>query len=324
MSKYLSENDDFKEFIRITAAKTGLESGIIEKDYWVTRILRELYTSEFADEFLFKGGTSLSKVWFEDFGRFSEDIDILLLQADRTFKRSEQSIRLEKLINFIDKLEGFSIIKEKSSSFEKSIIGGKFYYDYPSFFKENCPECIKPEILLEPGYRGGSNPYSIKSINSLLANNILKQLNGNIPNELEDYKADILPFELKVLNPERIFLEKVDAIINLHKKNILESGTRHYYDIYNLIKLDSVKNLSKNKSELITILNDISAVSQKYYGIKEPLTIESIKSCNAFSVDYLGFSLLKKQYENEKGIYYKAQTDFEEMIKVIDGFIQKL
>ena len=324
MPKYLNANNDFKEFIKLTSDKTGLATGIIEKDYWVTRILRELSASEFAEEFLFKGGTSLSKVWFKDFGRFSEDIDILLLQTELTAKRDAQSSRLEKLIYFIGSLDDISPVAEKSSSFDKNIIGGKFYYDYPSFFKENCPECIKPEILLEPGYRGSSNPYSIKAVNSLLADNILKHLNGNIPLELQDYKKDMLPIDLKVLNPERIFLEKIDAIINLHKKNILGSGTRHYYDIYNLIKLDSVKGLNSKKSEIATILQDISAISMKYYGVKEPLTIESIKSCEAFSVDYSGFSLLKKQYENEKGIYYKEQTNFEEMVKAIDNFIKNL
>ena len=133
-----------------------------------------------------------------------------------------------------------------------------------------------------------------------------------------------MPFELKVLNPERIFLEKIDAIINLYKKNILDSGTRHYYDIYNLIKLDSVKNLNNKKSELSAILQDISAISSKYYGIKEPITTESIKFCEAFSADYSGFSSLKKQYENEKGIYYKDQPDFEEIILAIDNFIKNL
>lgn len=324
MSKYLSENSDFKELIRLASDKIGLSTGIVEKDYWVTRILRALSISKFADEFLFKGGTALSKVWFKDFGRFSEDIDILLLQTEQITKRSEQSERLKELINFIDSLKDISLIKEQSSSFEKSIIGGKFYYDYPSSFKEYCPDCIKPEILLEPGYRGGSNPYSSKSINSLLADTILNQLNGNITDELEDYKADILPFTIKALNPERILLEKIDAIINLHKKNALASGTRHFYDIYNLIKLDAVKALNANRSELTTILNDISAISQKYYGVKEPLTVETIKACNVFSRNYKELAILKKQYESEKDLYYISQSSFEEITRIIQDFIESL
>ena len=122
MSKYLNENNDFKEFIKLTADKTGLSAGIIEKDYWVTRILRELSTSEYANEFLFKGGTSLSKVWFKDFGRFSEDIDILLLENNYTAKRKEQSLRLNGLVKFIGELNGVSLIREKSSSFDQNII----------------------------------------------------------------------------------------------------------------------------------------------------------------------------------------------------------
>ena len=52
----------------------------IEKDLWVTTILQLVFTLPFADSLIFKGGTSLSKVWHL-IDRFSEDID---LSIDRT------------------------------------------------------------------------------------------------------------------------------------------------------------------------------------------------------------------------------------------------
>lgn len=324
--KYLSEHNEFKDLIKITSEKMGLDLGIVEKDYWITRVLRELSLSEFASEFIFKGGTCLSKVWLDSFGRFSEDIDLLLLQTDLTVKRANKTQRLKEFINFVAAMQSISFIQDTSSSFESKpgIIGGKFYYNYPSQFRENCPECIKPEILLEPGYRGGSHPFSSKQINSLIAAEIINYNNGKIPEELNDFKDDIIPFNINVLNPERIFLEKLDAIKNMYKRNMLSAGTRHYYDIYNLLKVDSVKNLINQKEELGVILADISSISQQYYGVKDSLTIESIRTCEAFSPEFSGFDDLKKKYESEKGIYYLEQPDFKIMLNEISDFLNSL
>jgi len=49
-----------------------LPHGVVEKDYWVTQALRALQAT-YPGEFIFKGGTSLSK-GFALIQRFSEDI----------------------------------------------------------------------------------------------------------------------------------------------------------------------------------------------------------------------------------------------------------
>ena len=50
---------------------------ILEKDFWVSWLLGILFESEFSGSLVFKGGTSLSKV-FGVIDRFSEDIDLSL------------------------------------------------------------------------------------------------------------------------------------------------------------------------------------------------------------------------------------------------------
>ena len=47
----------------------------IEKDWWVTLVLKAVFKSKYAKHILFKGGTSLSKCW-NLIQRFSEDIDL--------------------------------------------------------------------------------------------------------------------------------------------------------------------------------------------------------------------------------------------------------
>ena len=63
----------FREVIFSAAADLNLPIPIIEKDYYVTILLKEL--SEQAPMCVFKGGTSLSKC-HHAINRFSEDIDI--------------------------------------------------------------------------------------------------------------------------------------------------------------------------------------------------------------------------------------------------------
>ena len=57
--------------------KTGISVKAIEKDWWVTIVLKTLFSLPMAEHFIFKGGTSLSKGW-KLIERFSEDIDIAL------------------------------------------------------------------------------------------------------------------------------------------------------------------------------------------------------------------------------------------------------
>src|SRR2546426_9159579 len=59
-----------------TAAPRNITPQIVEKDFWVCWTLKELFgLPEIGQHLIFKGGTSLSKV-FKVIERFSEDIDV--------------------------------------------------------------------------------------------------------------------------------------------------------------------------------------------------------------------------------------------------------
>jgi len=62
------------------AARRGLSPVIVEKDFSVCLLLGILFQSSFRDAIVFKGGTSLSKV-FCVINRFSEDIDLSVAPA---------------------------------------------------------------------------------------------------------------------------------------------------------------------------------------------------------------------------------------------------
>ena len=69
--------DERRIYIEQAAAQRNISPVILEKDFWVCWLLGILFESEFAGSLVFKGGTSLSKV-FGVIERFSEDIDLSL------------------------------------------------------------------------------------------------------------------------------------------------------------------------------------------------------------------------------------------------------
>ena len=67
--------DQRREALEVAAAGSGQRVYLLEKDTWVVATLRVLFEAPFGRHLVFKGGTSLSKVW-KAIRRFSEDIDI--------------------------------------------------------------------------------------------------------------------------------------------------------------------------------------------------------------------------------------------------------
>lgn len=64
-------------YVEQAAIQRNLSPVVLEKDFWVCWLLGILFESEFAGSLVFKGGTSLSKV-FGVIERFSEDVDLSL------------------------------------------------------------------------------------------------------------------------------------------------------------------------------------------------------------------------------------------------------
>ena len=88
------KQEELKQFLTLGAQKhpQGLPANFLEKDLWVTEILRLLYDEKLMGDFAvaFKGGTALSKCW-KVIERFSEDIDLSVHWADLAGVDDEKS-----------------------------------------------------------------------------------------------------------------------------------------------------------------------------------------------------------------------------------------
>jgi predicted nucleotidyltransferase component of viral defense system len=78
MHDFLSLNKEERlSLIMRTANAMGISPVLIEKDFWVCWILKNLFSLDVREDLIFKGGTSLSKA-FGIIQRLSEDIDITI------------------------------------------------------------------------------------------------------------------------------------------------------------------------------------------------------------------------------------------------------
>ncbi len=297
--KYLHKHKDFKYFIIEAAKQVNLSEFIIEKDYWVTYLLKNLVKSEFANEFVFKGGTCLSKA-YNLIERFSEDIDLLMLETDKTHSKTQKEKRLISLREFINNLDALNY-----TTGNRSTLYASFRFSFPTI-SAAITSSVGKDILLEPGYRGGIVPNIQKKLITSYVENIVDY-------KLEDY--DTAPFEINVLSIERIFVEKIFAIKEIYDKDngeTLQKKTRHYYDIYKLLQTNEVKTLLQNKTKLESIISDINKINLEYYGLK-PLSKKDLINHAAIKPDENLLKKLKKGYLNDKSLYYN-QTEFEEII----------
>ena len=93
---HILPNDSKRIIIEQTALKQGLSKQIVEKDLWVSTLLEVVFTLPFADKLVFKGGTSLSKVWGL-IERFSEDIDLAVDRSLFGFEGDLTTKQIKKL-----------------------------------------------------------------------------------------------------------------------------------------------------------------------------------------------------------------------------------
>ena len=56
--------DERSQLFQETASQRGMSAAIVEKDFWVCWVLKRIFSdSELSSRIVFKGGTSLSKVF---------------------------------------------------------------------------------------------------------------------------------------------------------------------------------------------------------------------------------------------------------------------
>jgi hypothetical protein len=223
-----------------------ISASVIEKDFWVCWTLRRLYeVLQFRPRPIFKGGTSLSKV-FNAVDRFSEDVDLSLSRRDLGYAderdpervgitKQERRRRIDDLTTQCQKIVRERLIPGLRQDFS-AVLGSSGWgvtldvsdpltviFSYPPSHLTNALSYIRPAIRLEMGARSDDWPM--------------------IAAEIKPYAADVFPgmftfptCKVDALDAVRTFWEKATILhAEYHRpphKPSRERLSRHYYDLY--------------------------------------------------------------------------------------------
>jgi predicted nucleotidyltransferase component of viral defense system len=252
---------DAKEFgptLDAAAERLGISATAVEKDYWVSEALRVL-ARDFGGDFIFKGGTSLSK-GYRLIERFSEDIDILVLPGERGRGTTD------KLMKAMGRVAASGIGGEISS------VGGSetgrhrsYEVTYPA--TRTGTTLVRTSVLLEMGVRGGEHPHELVPISCLLGD--VLEAAGT---DLREF-ADFEPFEVLVLHPARTLLEKLVHIHAVAQELAADASRqpdrrsgRHFYDVFQLLGERRVLDLLADREQVEQVLESIDEITRDNFG----------------------------------------------------------
>ena len=231
--------------IEQTAAKLNLPVQAIEKDLWVTAILQVLFTLPCAHGLVFKGGTSISKVW-NAINRFSEDIDLAIdrslfdLDGELTKKQVK---KLRKVSSMFVREDLFGQLCEAIASTplyglceieaQPDGVGDStypepriIYVKYASLFSDKI-DYILPVVKIEAGARSLLEPTLNVAIKSL------------VDVALPSITTSLVDVEVRTAVAEKTFLEKCFLLHELFSRGVAVSAnrrSRHLYDLHMMMR----------------------------------------------------------------------------------------
>jgi hypothetical protein len=233
------------EIFAETADRKGLAEAIIEKDFWVCWTLKQLFSIEaLSGRLLFKGGTSLSKI-FHAINRFSEDIDLAVDYAALGFvgerdprqeriSRSKRTNILAEMMTECQRYIGGEFLQVVDARFEELLGAGGHWslqvdpqdpntirFRYP-IASSKALAYVNPQVVLELGTHAEFVPHGDFMIRSFVCE--------EFPKLIEDGNVLVV-----ALLAKRTFWEKVTILhAEFHRpaeKTLPERYSRHYYDV---------------------------------------------------------------------------------------------
>lgn len=308
----LTQHDDFAAFVTAAAVETELPEQFVEKDYWITEILRTI-ADTLGDRAIFKGGTSLSKGW-NLLDRFSEDIDLFVNPATEPALAGKRAIdrTLKRLNQAVANIPGLDFLAEASQTIGGSERMDTFRYD-PHF-----PEVVgfPPTVRLEPGIQSGDQPTAVVQISSIVG----QMLTGR--GAADDLKVDGLrPFPMTLLHFRRTFVEKLFAIhgkVERFKQDgsLLGRDVRHYADLYVLAgRREVTEMLSSAEYEQIRL--DYDEKSREYFprSYRPPPNLRFDASDALFPSNELR-AAIEPNYEDEcRRLFFRPHPPFQDVLR---------
>ena len=238
--------DERRLYVEQAAIRRNVSPVILEKDFWVCWVLGVLFQSEFAESLVFKGGTSLSKV-FGVIQRFSEDIDLSLAPAFLKLPEAGTSRnQANKWMTRAEAVCGAAVRDQIGPALEAAVAsvlgkGQRTWFEFLTDSGTNSPVLLfhypsfqptgfaylKRSVKLEFGALTDQQPVGRHPIRPWMAD--------AVPDAFTDWQCDVVALEV-----ERSFWEKATILhAEYHRpadKPMPDRFSRHYADMAALAK----------------------------------------------------------------------------------------
>lgn len=305
--------------------RAGLPATAIEKDWYVTLALSVVFSTEFAEHLVFKGGTSLSKGWAL-IERFSEDIDLAI---DRKFLGFEGDISKSQ-VERLRKTSCAFISNEFANAISRRMdeINIGLTLNIPDFKASNTDPLslelnyepvtenisyLQPRVLIEVGARSLMEPSTKREIRSLVS----EIFTGR---EFTD-KPQLIP----TVVPKRTFLEKVFLLHEEFQKPAehikVDRLSRHLYDIDRLATTEHIEGAMRDTDLYQSIIEHrqiFNPVKMIEYANHQPDKVNLIPPTEVIKDWEADYATMRES------MIYGNSKSFEELIasmyRIIEGF----
>lgn len=266
-----NDKEQFSDAINLTAYQTGIMAQAVEKDYYVSLILRKL--AQRIPFIVFKGGTSLSKC-HGVIKRFSEDIDITI---DTEITQGQKQRVKGAIIEIAAELD--MVVTNLNETHSRRDYN-RYIIAYSSVLP-TASDAVQSAVLLETSFKTVSFPTVELPVRSYIGT----MMESEAPDLIKDFELE--PFSMKVQGLDRTLADKIFAICDYYMQNAVQKHSRHLYDIHMLLPLVP---LDENFRELMRDVREDRKASPVCVSAQDevsiPAVLQQIIKENAYRSDY--------------------------------------
>lgn len=322
--------DERRLYIEQAAVRRNISPVVLEKDFWVCWLLGILFESEFAGSVVFKGGTSLSKV-FGVIERFSEDIDLSLsptfLQLPEAGKSRTQA---NKWMRKAEATCGATVQNKIGPSMEAVVEGvlGKGERAWFEFLTE--PNTNSPVLLFHyPSSQPVGFEYLSRSLKLEFSSLTDQQPVGRhlirpwvaevLPDAFPDWRCEVVALEM-----ERTFWEKATILYTeYHRptdKPTPDRFSRHYADAAALAKHPAAKSaLDRHdiRNRVVEWKSQFFGSSWANYENAKPGTFRLVPPAERLPS-------LRRDYQAMRDMYLTEPFSFDEILATLSDLEDRI
>jgi Nucleotidyl transferase AbiEii toxin, Type IV TA system len=322
--------DERRLYLEQAALRRNVSAVLLEKDFWVSWLLGILFASEFANSLVFKGGTSLAKV-FGVIERFSEDIDLSLSPEFLHLPEAGTSRnQANKWMTAAEAACAVAVEKQIGPKLEEAVAavlgtGKGAWFEFKTDAATNSPVLLfhypstqppgfaylKRSVKMEFGSLTDQQPTGRHTVRPLVAE--------ILPDAFPDWRCDVVALEV-----ERSFWEKATI---LHAEYHRPTGratpdrfSRHYADTAALARHPAgAAAISQNdlRERVVAWKRQFFGSTWANYDLAKPGTFRLVPPAERIRA-------LRLDYEAMRDMYLSEPIEFDEVLTVLEELEQRI